>query len=1095
MGWASRFSAGLLLWAAVVVPAAGEAVSLDGTWAFMMDPGNVGEADGWFARDAAFPEQIVVPGAWDAQGFGEATDKLHHNFVGKGWYKRQAAIPAAWQGRRVFLCVGGVHRYAKVWVNGSLLGEHIGYLSPFEYEITDLVEPGSEATVAACVDSEQRWDVDTLTGCFDIIDYMDTCWGGIWGHVTIESRSHTYLEDLFVQPEVAPPACRVSATLVGDEGACDGVGLEVLDGSGATVAGEVRPFGEARIEGGRVAVAVDLPGASLWSPNEPVLYTARLSLVQEGEAVHCLETRFGLREIAIRGTHIYLNGKRIFLHGYGDDCIYPKTMAAPSDKGVYLERLRIAKEYGFNHVRHHSHMLPPEYYEACDEMGMLVSAEFPIAYQRFYKRAQGPALELYKQEWTAVIKRFRNHPSILDWCMGNEMWDGVPLAPELYRMAKDLDPTRPVVDSDGLWAAGFVGGSRDRDTLDFYFAMFAVGYTPLDRPDKFRCPGPLKPVVSHETGNYVTFPRLDLIARFEDNFKPFWLTRVREKLEGMGLLEEAVRWAENSERLYFACHKSNLEGLRKQPNISGHHWWLLQDYWTTSNGLVDAYFRAKPGVDPARVRAFNADVVLLEDGLDLTYRGGQGVDVALLVSNFGPKALEGATLEWKAYLAGEAVGEQVVQPAAVAQGEVVQVARVDLALPNTTGPSLLRLEAVLSTQDQRFRNEWATWVYPQEVAPPRSDVPLYASHDLLPLVAGCGAQALSDQGPARAVYVSSYVNDGLLDALVSGACVVLHQPSGLFPMASTRWKTAWWHGNAKDNNAGTVVYDHPVTRAMAPDGWCDTGWYRLIEGCYGYLLDDLPAVPEVLIRGIEVQSVCRNKALLFQARVGTGCLVVCGLNLDGPRGPEAEWLTTRLIEYAAGSPEPGAAFPESYLRERVAESPPLVGPFFEGFARLLRNEGEESRWFSYREQDAAGYVCRQTAQGHLVEWETARLPEAFDSDAVTFVFAGGVGWISQPETSGFMFMINGEDVLDFDLRSGSATWRNEERAVALSLFAKRVTNEDTVGLFYLRIPAALFEAGAPCRLAVRSKGEGSRRWFALHPYDDVLGPSDGHHRR
>ena len=1068
-----------------------EVISLDGVWQFKLDPENASEANAWFSPETPFQDEIVAPGAWDAQGFGEETDKLHHSFIGKGWYRRGVTIPPAWQGRRLFLCVGGVHRYAKVWVNGSFLGEHIGYLSPFEYEITGLVEPGAEAAIAICVDSEQRWDVDTLTGCFDLIDYMDTYWGGIWGHVTLEARSKAYLENLFVQPETSPPGCRVSAVLSGDASAYDGVQLEVVDSNGAAVAREKSPLQEARCEGGEVALHAGMAGASLWSPATPVLYTARVSLLRNGEVVDRVEARFGLRTIEIRGAHVLLNGKRIFLHGYGDDCVYPETMAAPSDKAVYLARLRVAKEYGFNHVRHHSHMLPPEYYDACDEIGMLVSAEFPIAYQQFYERAQEPALELYKQEWAAAIKRLRNHASVFDWCMGNEMWGGVPLAPEMYRIAKELDPTRPVVDSDGLFVRSILDGTADRDTLDLYFTMFDVGNTPLDIPGKFHCPAPPKPVISHETGNYVTFPRLDLVPLFEDNFKPFWLTPVRDKLERMGLMDEAGRWAENSERLYYACHKANIEGLRKNPNLSGHHWWLLQDYWTTTNGIVDTYFRPKPGLNPEDIRAFNADVVLLQDGLGLTYRGGQRLEIALILSNFGPDELAGPTLRWQVRSSDDVIAEAVEHVASVTQGAVSEVGRIAIPLPDVGQPTALSIEAALSIDDRRFQNHWSTWIYPAETPPPRLEVPLFASPELLPLLAASGAQSLpADQPlPAHAVYVGRRLSKGMLDALASGASVVLMQPPGIFPMASTRFKTAWWHGNARDNNAGTVVYDNPVTRAMAPEGWCDTSWYHLIEGCHGYILDDSPAAPEVLVRGIEVASVCRNKALLFQAKAGEGCLIVCGLNLgveSHAQPPEAQWLTAQLLQHAATLPEPAAQIPEEFLRSRVADIPEFEGPFLEGFARLLRNEGEEGVWFSYREQDAANHICRQTQKGHLVEWETARVPEAFDGDGVTFIFAGGLGWISQPETEGFALSVGGKDVIDFDVASGLTTWRNEERGVALSLFPNRMTREDTAGLFYLRVPAAFLEPGQPCRLAVRSKGKGSQRWFALHPYDDVL---------
>ena len=1095
-------SFGMAVFMMVIASAAAAAdravASLDGPWRFRMDPENVGETEGWFRPEAAFDAAIQVPGAWEAQGFGGETEKLRHHFLGKGWYRRPALVPETWAGQRIFLCVGGVHRYAKVWVNGHYLGEHIGYLSPFEYDVTAHVEPGASADVCVCVDSVQRWDIDTLIGCFDIIDYMDTYWGGIWGHVTLEARSAAHLEELFVQPRVGPTGCSVSARLCGDVSVCEAVRLEVLASDGKAVGDREAPLGEV-LKAGTVALGLEVPDAECWSPDTPVLYTARLSLLRGAEVIDHVETRFGFRVIEIRGTHIYLNGKRIFLRGYGDDCVYPRTMAAPSDKATYLERLAVAKACGFTHVRHHSHMLPPEYYDACDEAGMLVSAEFPIAYQQFYDRAKDAATDLYKHEWSAAITRLRNHPSIFDWCMGNEMWKGVPLAPEFYRIAKALDPTRPVVDSDGLFAKAFVDGSNDRDTLDLYFAMFDVGNTPLDIPDKFRCPKPRKPVVSHETGNYVTFPRLDMIDLFADNFKPFWLTPVRARLEAMGLVDESERWALNSERLYMLCHKHNIEALRKSPNISGYHWWLLQDYWTTSNGIVDTYFRPKQGIDLERVRRLNGDVILLEDGLGLTYRGGDALEVALLVSNYAPESLVEPMLTWRVRLGDTVVAENSAPTVDAPQGEVTAVARLGVPLLDCPAPTPLRVEAELVCGEQRYVNDWPAWVYPKVIEPPQAEVPLFASPELLPSLTGLGVKTLPDAAPlpAKAVYVSSVPTRSMLEAMDAGACLLLLRPQGLFPAAATRFKTAWWHGNARDNNAGTVVYEHPVTRAMAPEGWCDAGWRRLIEGCDGYLLDAFPAMPEVLIRGIEVSSVCRNKALLFQAGVGSGSLVVCGLNLD-PAYPEAAWLLSRLLEHAATLPAPDAHLPRMFIEAQIPELPQIEGPLVEGFGRLLRNEGEEGTWLSYREARAPYVVCRQTAPGHLVEWETAPAPEEIDNGGpppalyhggVTFVFAGGLGWRSQPQTEGFSFLVNGTDVLDFDVEETTRTWSNEERGVTLSLLPKKVTNEDAVGLFYVRVPKAMLTPGTPCRFAIRSKGADSQRWFALTPYPDVLAPA------
>ena len=1109
MSW--RWIGGVVL-AAVCVPAmrapaatGGRAsISLDGLWRFRMDPKGQGRGGRWFDAGVPFAAQIRVPGAWSAQGFGEPAQKVRHHFEGKGWYRRQVRIPREWRGRRVFLTIGGVHRYAKVWANGKFLGEHIGYLSDFEYDITRHVEPGKMATLALCVDSKQRWDVDCLTGCVDIIDAMFVSWGGIWGHVALEARGETWLTDLFVQPQIDPPACRVSAVLAGKAIAA-GVRLEVVDGRGRVVASETMLWKDPRKAGRTVEITARIPEAKLWSPNAPHLYTARLILQKDRETIDQLESRFGLREIRISGPNILLNGRKIFLHGYGDDSVYPETVCPPTEKAAYVKRLKLAREYGFNYVRHHSHFLPVEYYDAADEVGVLVSPELPIAYMNYYRRAKGAALELYKTEWASAIRRLRNHPSILDWCMGNEFWHGLPIAPELYRIAKKLDPTRPVLDSNGLFAREILAGKHDRPTLDWYFAMFDIKNLPLDRPEKHKFPRPKKPVISHETGNYGTFPRLDLIDEFKHNFKPFWLTPVRDKLRKLSLLGEAELWARNSERLYLLSHKLNMEDIRRNPYTSGYQWWLLQDYWTGSNGLVDAYFRPKKGIRPQEVRRFNADVVVLQDGLPLTCRGGQKLEAKLLVSNYSPEPIRQGGLGYR-YLGmppapkadspgrkGRDIGSLLGFD--VAQGEVKTIMPAEMRLWDVQSPRRLTLEAELTAWGRKFRNRWTTWVYPARIAPAGHKVPVYAGPVLAGALRRWGAKPIPAKGdlPARAVYVMRRPWARVLDAVDKGACLVLLEPRGLLPTAPTRFKTSWWLGSSRDCNVGTVVYDNPVTRQMAPDGWCDAGWYRLIEGAHTYILDGLAKPPEVMVRALDVHSVCRSKALLFQGRVGRGSVIVSGLRhfvhaRDKP--PEAEWLLKRLFEHAATLPRPKAEFPIKLLRGCATSLAVPSGPYVLGYRRMV-TVAEKDTWHSYREDNTTNYCCRQLTVGTRMEWETAPVPREHKGKTVTFVFAGGLGWRSQPKTKGFALEVGGREALAFDLAQARTSFKSADGKVSMVFLPLRQLPLDTVGLFYVTVAAELLRPGEPLRLGVVSKGKGSRRWFGLNPYTDILdGRSD-----
>ena len=1065
--------------------------SLDGQWHFATDAKNEGEAQKWYAPGARLPAmplpgyaptadgRINVPGIWDVQGYGPETDKLRHNFVGKGWYKREVDLPRLPAGRRAFLRITGVHRYAKVWLDEHYLGEHIGYLSPFEYDISEHAGAGGKAAITIQVDSNQRWDVDGLYGAGDLADYFEAQWGGIWGHVSLEVRPDSWLEDLFIQPATSPPGCKASAMVRGKDRRATALRLQVRDLKGNVVAEETRPLSEPLKAGSAVEAGAAIPQAGLWTPDEPTLYVAALSVLDGQEVVDRVESRFGIRQIEVRGPYLLLNGKRLFLRGYGDDHIYPKEMARSADKEMYMARLRLIKSYGFNFVRHHSTIMPPEYYEACDELGMLVSAEYPIAYQNFYEKAGKAALETHKSEWDAAIRQLRNHPSIFDWCMGNEFWDGLPLAGDFAAIARRLDPTRPFVDSDGVWP-NVLG--RDRPTLDFYFMLFDVGKIPLDLPDKYRLDKPRKPVVSHETGNFVTFPRPDQFEGFKDNVKPYWTGPGIEKMKKLGLAQEAASWAEKSERLYLFCHKNDLEALRRNPYITGHQWWLFQDYWTTSNGIVDFLYRPK-AIRPPEVRRMVNDVVLLADGLKRTYRGKTPMQLDFVVSNYSPAELAGQMLVWRVRLGGAGLQSGQIKPVQVGQGEVAAVGKVDLALPEVAKPSRLEIEAELTCGRTRYANDWTAWLFPSQTSAPKGGAAVFADPMRMELVKSLGAKPIhaGETLDPKAVYVVGALDHRLVDAAEKGACLVILGGQGLAPTLRATFKTSWWKSDSPDdNNCGTMAYDHPTTRDMVSDGWCDAAWYALIQGGHKYDLEALPSRPDVIIRGIPHLHLMADLAFLWEARVGKGSVLVSGLNHAAAKdSPEGEWLLARMLEHAAGLPQPRSEIPVEVLRAKLPPPPPHLL----GFQRILE-KGEEGTWHSYRDDNVRAYVCRQTAAGNMVEWETAPVPAGWDRPQATFVFAGGLGWQSQPKTEGFVFMVDGKEMLRFDLSPQVARWSSADGTVTLQFVCMRVLPEDRLGLFYVTISRGLLKEGRPCRLAVRSLGKGSRRWFGLNAYTD-----------
>jgi hypothetical protein len=174
---------------------------------------------------------------------------------------------------------------------------------------------------------------------------------------------------------------------------------------------------------------------------------------------------------------------------------------------------------------------------------------------------------------------------------------------------------------------------------------------------------PPVPIVDHEMGNFVSWPLLeDQISRFQHNIKPYWLTPPLSKVKANGLLDENALWSRVSNRLYLFCWKDKLEALRKTEKVSGNEWWLLQDFWTGANGILDTYYVSKhPDSELDEIRSMNAAVQILiaepADNLPISvnasrlqraYSSRDTLNTSLHISNYGTAGAipAGTQLTW-----------------------------------------------------------------------------------------------------------------------------------------------------------------------------------------------------------------------------------------------------------------------------------------------------------------------------------------------------------------------------------------------------------------------------------------------------------------
>eukprot|EP01043_Picozoa_sp_COSAG02_P022094 COSAG02_NODE_1138_length_14297_cov_4.388537_2_plen_961_part_00 len=645
---------------------------------------------------------------------------------------------------------------------------------------------------------------------------------------------------------------------------------------GVIVEQEARNLGERRQQ---VSMDVELRAPKLWSPLSPSLYHADLRLVSgNGEVVNGAlpsHVRFGLRQMEIQGPFFVLNGKRHGLWGTGDDFGYALTEGPPMNKSVYLERLGAMRQYGFDFIRLHSHFEAMPFFEAADELGIFVSPALP----------SGGCHDVALRTWKWQIHALRNTPSVMDVNMCNEAyglppkqlrpgmlggWPGAPypFRQEFYAKAKQMRPELHVLDTDGCcWAATdphkskqqiavdmapicplpYANGSCAGPTNDFMTPSYGIT-TPMVYPDMYSnlhnhvpCIGtgsseeqcaPPKPLVSHEMGNFGTFPDLarEIAAMRKTNLQVDAHQAALDSLHARGFTSDRLASFVNKTNTHaYFCWKATVEFLRLAPYVTGHSWWLFQDILGGNDGLVDYMYQPKTqggALTPARIKQFvDPVVVLVENGTfwkvkeqDAVYASGELLERTLVVSNFWPSTLSSCRIVWTfsdvthGPNSSHNLSSGVISiPGVIDQGVVHRVPSTPSWRINGTlaKPMQFRLAVRLSCAELTSPriNDWTAWAYPAPAtATVSSTTQVFASFKLLTKVRMVVPTAqpfpVSSPWPFCALYVAgigdtdpaSPVGKQLEQVVAGGARLLVaetndwpttHAASTLMPFRST----------------------------------------------------------------------------------------------------------------------------------------------------------------------------------------------------------------------------------------------------------------------------------------------------------------------
>ncbi|MGA8185076.1 MAG: beta-galactosidase GalA [Terriglobia bacterium] len=474
------------------------------------------DASDWEAVDLPHDWAVALPFHEDEWLTAHGSKPLGRDYpeTSVGWYRRVFEIPADDLGKRLSLEFDGVFRDSMVALNGNFLGRNLSGYAPFSYDITDHAWYGRKNVLVVRVDATEHegWWYEGA---------------GIYRHVWLVKTNPVHVPQwgTFVTSEVKGNAATLTiATEVSNdqesEASCT-VASKILDSKGNVAATHRAPA--VSISGWRrrkITQKVKVDNPQLWSIEEPNMYRLETTVEVNRTAADTCETPFGIRTIRFdKDKGFFLNGKPVKIKGTCNHQDHAGVGIALPDRLQYF-RIAKLKEMGSNGLRTSHNPPTPELMDACDRLGMVVLDE-----TRMFSSVPEGLSELSR-----LVRRDRNHPSVVFWSTGNEEAEqstdrGARMCRTMKRLARRLDPTRPITQAmNGGWGKGIT------TVLD----IMGFNYKHAPEIDGFRQKFPNMPCVGTETastvstrGIYFNDPGRGYVSSYDVNYPP-WATTAEE---------------------------------------------------------------------------------------------------------------------------------------------------------------------------------------------------------------------------------------------------------------------------------------------------------------------------------------------------------------------------------------------------------------------------------------------------------------------------------------------------------------------------------------------------------------------------------------
>ncbi|MBO4624558.1 MAG: beta-glycosidase [Bacteroidales bacterium] len=594
------------------------------------------------------------------------------------------------------------------------------------------------------------------------------------------------------------------------------------------------------------------------------------------------------------------DGHPVFLRGKHDACVFPLTGHTPMDKATWTDYFSVCRQYGINHVRFHSWCPPEAAFAAADELGIYLQPELP-----FWGTLEGDdLLSFLKKEGLNIVKTYGHHPSFALFSLGNELWGEAAVMQDLIETFRADAPQ--ILYTNGtnafLGYRGYVEGTDFQATCrtagepygefgthvrsSFAYCDALEGgilnhfYPGTRRNFAEALKASPVPVVSHETGQFQSYPDYTEIDKYTGPLVPRNLLEFKRRLEAAGMADQAEDFHRASAAWQAQLYKADIEMCLRTPGLGGFQLLDLQDYPGQGSayvGVLDAFMDSKGAVTPDLWRNWCSDIVPLAEFDKYCLSTDETFRASLKLAKFSEAGV--SELEWS-LTSGENVMASGKAECPAGEG-LLDIGEIEMDLSGITAPARLDLNVWVLTAPDGFReNHWPLWVYPAGNQPDKNGIRIVRSLD----------------ASAR-------------KALENGESVLL-MPADTTDTVGGLFQTDYWNyrmfkeiceSNGKPVSPGTLGLlmdpSHPLFREFPTEEHTSWQWFPLVKASHPAILDQLDGYRPIIQ---VVDNVERNHrlGLVYEFKAGKGRLLVCCANLDKVTAwPEGRQFYSALLNY------------------------------------------------------------------------------------------------------------------------------------------------------------------------------------------------------